>query len=550
MKWSHSPRNLERLAKDFSSIYSYREPPVVNHAGTAIGLLHNTTKGTGVFIVNLADKKELVICETNDAADIGLPHIFGWSPDDATFAYRWDVKLHFTGTDGTPNRGEILAPNFAGFTWLSTNTCAYIIASDLNNENVVQLALARKIDGVWQETTKWPLTNIKGKAKSLLAVDTNTAVWLADSSIWQMNLSSGEIQQVYANTNGDITSLSYCPETKTYLFSEAKRRARTSTLFTFSNGVKKPESDSKSMIEDAQWVEHGKGYVGRMIDGDNSWFFVRRMNSLDEKKLFQHFQIYDVFCHGNDSRIYVFASQTNEAPNLWQCDVVTGTVNHLLTPWWLKDVEICFQPTLDGYAPMPNKHFEHFVLLPPANFSRQKKYPLVIGMQGYDWMNVAHATYSQVLANSGCYVALTGYHYTHQSMDALIEYTNNVLAVYDQMIKTPNVDPKQVYIFAFSSSTIVVNRLLESHSGHWHGAMLLNPTADLPKLDSNKTLKLLVTAGSDEEWLWKKFPNYKKAMAQDGISVETYIHPDTGHIERSQNTLYERAMLMGKFIFE
>ncbi len=548
-KWANSPRDLQRLAKKFSSIYAYMEPPVVNHAGTAIGMIRNTPNGPGIFIADLVDKKERMICVTNDAADIGQPHVYGWSPDDATFVYRWNVALHFVNAAGTPIQGEISTPYMVGFTWLSVNSCVYI-DSGTNDENGVQVAVARKIDTGWRETTNWPLTTIKGKPKALLAVDTNTVAWIADSAIWQMNVSSGKIQKLYSNTNGDITSLAYSGDTGTYLFVQATRRSRTSTLFTLFNGTRTQESDGKSMIEDAKWIDHGKSCIYRVNDGDNSFLLSRELAKNKEAKFFPRFQIYDSSCHDNDSRVYVFASRTNEAPSLWQCDVATGNTSRLLTPWGFKDAPVCFQPALDGYAPMPNKHFNHFVLIPPADFSRQKKYPLVIGMQGYDWMNVAHATYSQALANCGAYVALTGYHYTRQSTDALLDYTNNVMAVYNQMAKNPNVDTSRVYIFAFSSSTIVVNCLIEAHPSLWRGAMLFNPTAPLPTPNAKHFPKLLVTAGSDEEWLWKQFPAYKGKMAQAGIAVETHVHADTGHIERSQNTLNERAMLMGKFVFE
>lgn len=164
-------------------------------------------------------------------------------------------------------------------------------------------------------------------------------------------------------------------------------------------------------------------------------------------------------------------------------------------------------------------------------------------------MNVAHATYSQALANCGVYVALTGYHYTHQSLQSLLEYSNNVLAVYNQMTKNPNVDGNRVYLFAFSSSTIVVNHLINDYPGRWRGVMLFNPTAELPTPETPDFPPLLVTAGSGEQWLWKKFPTYQETLAGDGIITMTFVHPDEGHIERSQNTLYQRALLMEKMIF-
>jgi predicted peptidase len=212
-------------------------------------------------------------------------------------------------------------------------------------------------------------------------------------------------------------------------------------------------------------------------------------------------------------------------------------------------VEVHFQPAIVSETKFGKGVREKYTLISPAGFLRQNKYPLIIGMQGYDWMTVGHATYSQAMANSGAYVALTGYHYTHQSEDELLAYTNDVLAVYNQMMKNPNVDTNRVYIFAFSSSTLVVNELIKEYPGRWRGIMLFSPTAQLPEPEENMTMQALITAGSDEDYLWKKYPAYQENLDKVGIPMTWYVHPDSGHIERSQNTMYKKALLMGNMVF-
>jgi predicted esterase len=370
-----------------------------------------------------------------------------------------------------------------------------------------------------------------------------------DNSIWQMDVASGLVKSLYSNPKSDIGSLAYSPENEKFLFVETVHRAHTSSLFTLSNGLKTQQPTGKFLISSAQWIDQGAGFACLIPDGDDTSLLTQDGTDHTEKTFFPAGQVADISCNGEDSHIYVFASHTNEAPSLWQCDAKTGDVSCLFTPWGFTNFPVQFLPSLVGYATLPNKHGEKFVLIPPANFSRQKKYPLVIGMQDYDWMNVAHATYSQALANCGVYVALTGYHYTHQTTEALLDYTNNVLAVYDQLTKNPNIDKSRVYLFAFSSSTIVVNQLIDDYPGRWRGIMLFNPTADLPTPSTGKFPPILATAGSDENWLAKQFPAYQEKLAQAGIPMEWYVHPDEGHIERSKNVLYQRTLLMGKMIF-
>jgi predicted esterase len=124
-----------------------------------------------------------------------------------------------------------------------------------------------------------------------------------------------------------------------------------------------------------------------------------------------------------------------------------------------------------------------------------------------------------------------------------------VLAVYDEMIKNPNVDKSHVYLFAFSSSTLVVNHLIDDYPGRWRGVMLFNPAASLPTSKNGRFPPILATAGSDEEWLYKQFPSYQETLAKAGISMEWYIHPGEGHIERSQSVMYKRALLMENMVF-
>jgi len=548
--WEHHPHNFQQLAKAFSSIEALQGTPVVNHGGNLVGMVHNTPQGTGIFIANIPAQTEQTICEAKETDVVGNPRVFGWSPDDCTFAYRWNIGLHFVNTNGLEYPGEIPTPYLESFTWLTPDSCAYI-DQDTKVDNGKQVAIAQNIQGKWQETASWPLSTTNETPRALLAMSPNVVAWRTDNSIRQMDLSTGEIKTLYSNQKGAITSLSYSSDTGEFLFVETTNRERTSSLFALSNGSKTLKPTGKYPIKDAQWINKGKGYAYLIPARDDTSLFIQGEEGPTGKTFFSSGQVESIIGVGENSHVYALASYTNEAPSIWLCDSDIENARCLFSPCGFATVPIHFQPALVGYAPMPDKHYEEFVLIPPANFSRQKKYPLIIGMQGYDWMNVAHATYSQTLANSGVYVALTGYHYVPQrTKEALLAYANNVLAVYNQMAKNPNVDTSRVYIFAFSSSTIVINQLIDDYPGRWRGVMLFSPTASLPTTKTGRLLPpILVTAGSDEDALWKRFPAYQETLAQAGVPVEWYVHPDEGHIERSQNTMYQRALLMGRMIF-
>jgi len=548
--WPHNQQYLMQLAQEFSSVDALRQPPVYNHAGTLIGMVHNTPNGMGVFIANVQNQTEQTIWQTNDADNLGDPGVLGWSPDDSVVAYRLNEYLYFQKAGETNHSAGIPThtPQFHSFTWLSSDKCAYIDSSS-DDLSSTRLAVSQEINGIWQETISWPLTESDVGARSILSVATNIVVWQTGNSIWQMNVISGQTQLLYSTT-GSINSLSYSSEKGALLFAETVRHAHTSSLFVLSNGLKTSEPSGTSLISDAQWINHGKGYACLISDGENTSLFVQNSSKEKGKTFFPNSQIVDFSCNSDGSRIFVFASLTNEAPSIWQCNVDTGDIHRLFSPWGFADKgNVHFQPALVGYAPMPGNHKERFVLIPPADFSRHKKYPLIIGLQGYDWMNVPQATYCQALANSGVYVAMTGYHFTREPMDSLLANTNNVLAVYNQMMENPNVDKTRVYLFAFSSSSIVMNKLIEAYPGRWRGVMLFNPIAELPTPEIGKIPPMLVTAGSEEYWLYSKFTNYQVTLAMAGVPMEWYVHPYEGHIERAKNVMYQRTLLMHKMVF-
>lgn len=329
--WTHYPHGFQQLARDFAFIDAYRESPVVNHAGTLIGMVRNTPKGIGIFVANIAGKTEQTICEANDDVQLGLPHVFGWSPDDRTFAYRWNVELRFANDKGEPEFGEIPTPYFVSFVWLSPNRCAYI-DGDTNQNNRIQLAVAQKIGGRWRQTDSWPLSSSYGKPRSLLAAGTNAVVWLTTHTAWQMDLTAGTIKSLYSNPKSDITSMAYSPDLGKFLLVETAHRARNSVLSILANGSKALQPVGKFLIRDAQWIDHGKGYACLNLNGDDSSIVVHMISEGSGRTFFADGQTRDIACPDGGSRIFAFASYTNEAPGLWQCDADSGEIHQLLTP--------------------------------------------------------------------------------------------------------------------------------------------------------------------------------------------------------------------------
>lgn len=271
-----------------------------------------------------------------------------------------------------------------------------------------------------------------------------------------------------------------------------------------------------------------------------------------EDTLFTNGQVWSIFCDGESSRVYTLADESSEPAGIWRCDGNSGDVTCVLTPWGNRDVDFHFQPVSTEWAHYKDSggrtHAARFDLVAPANLSPHKKYPLLIGTASYEWTPIPHCVYAQCLANCGSYVALVNYHWNNTTAAGVDVYTNNVLAVYDELAKNPNIDKSRIFIFGFSAGTEVVSELVKNYPGRWRGIMLLNPSP-LPDVEAGMTSRVLATAGSGEGEE-DRFRRYQEELFKAGIPMDWHIHENAQHVVRDQAAMYERTLWMANMVFD
>ena len=476
--WMHYPHQIERLAKELSSINIIQKAPVANHAGTLLGIIRTTEQGEGIFIEDIANKTEKKLCEATDVNYMASRDwLFGWSPDDATLAYSWDYTLNFAGTGSQETDGKIdgITNRIQSLVWLTPDSCAFIDESQ-------QLVSVQCVAGQWKETASWKLPGTNGPPESLQAMGTNTVAWHTRNVLWRADVASGEIRHLYSSAPKTIGGISYSEDTGAFLLVENTNRSTVSSLVVLSpdaGGFRKDELARKSSIASAQWINKGQGYACVVNQRDNSVLTIKDGWTAPENTLFTNGQVWSIFCDGESSRVYALADQSSEPAGIWQCDGNDGDASQVVSPWANQDVDFHFQPVLTEWAHYKQDgktHNAEFDLVAPANFSHHKKYPLIIGTASYEWTPIPHGVYAQCLANCGAYVALVHYRWNQREPETVYAETNNVLAVYDQLAKNPNVDKSRVFLFGFSAGTVVVSELVKNYPGRWRGIMLLNPS--------------------------------------------------------------------------
>lgn len=553
--WLSSPRKAQTLAARFASISAIQVDPAVtvSGAGDLVGLFRSTENGVGIFIVDLKNKRERCLQEALDSeyyTKARAARVWGWSPEDSFFAYTWgdekgNYTLYICDRTGEKQISSVPLPNgLRTMKWLGPEACVYI---DWGT-NLVHL---KRKGTVWEAAAVWPLPPGAGRP-ALEVMDTNTVAigWLGGSELWRVELSSGKTNKLYTTAPGNsIETIRYEPAKGAFLISETARRATTSTLMRVwdtGDGWARREVGRWPIIRAIEWMNAGDGFALHIRQGENNYLLVKPQPLMRETIHFKGGSVMNIFGTSPTGAVYAIASVSNEPPALWACNGEDKARVYSLEDDSVKALP--YQPVLIGWAPFDG-HNAQFELVPPANFSRKKKYPLVIGLASYTWSPVPHAVCAQTLANAGAYVALSKFTFRDDLRKVALDHVNNIDGIYNLMAASPNVDTNRVFVFAFSGSTTAVCELLRRYPGRFKGVILLHP-GELPEPQAGMCSRVLFTAGFDEGWASQKLAEYQEALCKVGIPSEIFLHQAGGHIARAQRTMRERAQLMTKTVFQ
>jgi hypothetical protein len=340
-KEAHYPHQIRELAEKFASLAIIQTRPVLNHAGTRLGVIHTTEHGVGVFMADTKTGGEQALCEVKDLNYNGRgTALFGWSPDDKTFAFAWNQRLCFWTGDGTKAVDET-DDNVELFAWLSPDSGVCV-------DDASALQRWQFDAGHWRQTGAWPLAAGQGLPQALVVLDTNTVAWLAGKTLWQMNLQTGEKSSIYSGPAAGGSSLSYSQETDEFLLVLNTNRARVSSLIgvTRSTGVERMIARTRLLVREAQWINKGQGYVCRGANGDTNMAVARMDLKSPEKNFFQLGGVEDLVAAEAGACFYAFAALTNEPPGVWKCDLDKGELKQVYSPWGTRDLQIHYQPVL------------------------------------------------------------------------------------------------------------------------------------------------------------------------------------------------------------
>jgi hypothetical protein len=502
--------------------------------------------GVGVFLVNLntLERKQIVLAKAADRDRNGAVKLFGWSPDDRYLAFSTlqggqnrNISIYDGTTGAAINSFESPRPVETG-KWLATDSLVMIDNTHLlfllnletdsrlgqyGNKGFVKL---QQLD----RSGSWPTPDSSRSAVSVAYLD--------KGNVWSFDLSADKLTQLTHLTNAVISSLDYNGDTFNYLFDVKTGNSQNQILYQYalSSSTFTPLSPTNFSAK-GQWIQNGAGiaYVGTKVGahGNRNFLVVTSKDpafstnlftapplghyAMLQNKLFiegeQVLRTFSVNSKGN--KIYAVAALNYQPLAIWEYDIAAQTLRDVVPD---KEYMVSSQSIVPVQGSIDNSTGERvdYYYLPPAGLEKNKKYPAVLDV----FTDLGYQPNSQFLANAGIfYFTATPFGTGEANAPTNPE---DALAVYKEMLKNPNIDPKRIYVFGESAGTGTISELLVEHPQLWRGAVMLSPVA-FPNLEPEEKMSRSIFFSFGEE-----------DNAQNQARMEKFIHEACGHLVRTQ----------------
>jgi Tol biopolymer transport system component len=497
--WAALPAHLDAILDETYFHGEILTAPAVNHAGTSLLYVRTIESGVGVFLVNLTTlaRTPIALGKAADHERGGAVKLFGWSPDDAFLAFS-------TIQDGKDNRHVVICNGQSGKevssfdspqplemgTWLTANS---LVLMD-NSRNSRNLLLFNAVeDSQWGDSGKKglvPLRRLDRTANGLVADSTESIAYVEKGNVWHMDIPDKNTYQLTHLTNSTLESLDYSPANHKYLFGLTVGASTNKLLYQCdANGNETPvvPENCKNYEFKGQWLQDGTGiaYVGMLGNRyylavatesqglrtnlftarelDPNWGRLAQKTFMEGRQVVRSFSV-----NPKREKIYTVASVNYEPLAIWEYDVASQTIRNVVP---VKEQLLFSQFIIPVQASITNQSRVNigYYFIPPVRLDPKKKYPVVMDV----FSDLGFQPSSQFLANLGIFfVAVNPYGSGSPERPTLPE---EMLAVYQEMLKNPNIDPKRIYLSGESAGAYTIARLLEDHPDFWRGALLFSP---------------------------------------------------------------------------
>ena len=509
--WAIMPRHMGTMLDEIFSDGRILDAPVANHAGSALLYAQELQKGVGVFLEDLTTLKRTQIqgMDTVEIEGKKSFRLFGWSPEDRYLAF---VAVTVVTNQANKKHQEIVlcdgatgaikssldmnssVPRPELGVWLTTNSLIL-----LNHSHRLMLFNLETDRNLGPSGTKGLVQSLRldnSGSYGLVRVSNRSIAYVDRGNVWTLDIPTGRVNQLTHFSDATLEWLDYSPKTGRYLFCATHGDDITNRyVYEFiPNGTMEPIQLTDTYSLKGQWLKDGAGIACIRTEGDKSYLAIESDNKTICTNLFAGGSIRSYGLSPERDTIYAVASFRYRSQSIWEYNIFNKSSRDVL-PEEERTVSASkiILPVTASTVNKDGKAVQYY-FVPPAQLISKKKYPAVLDLypvNRYD-QNV------QILANAGIfYFSASRFGLNDWQLVAKPE---DILAVYNELLKNPNVDPKRIYICGRSFSTGAVTAMVDGYPDLWHGVILFSPVA-FPEIPVTATQypSLFIAVGDEDD---------------------------------------------------
>ncbi len=523
--------------------------PVANHANTAFIFGARSENGINVYLHHDPTNNILLGAFTVGEFNALTLRLLAWSPDDKECAYTHDGGIFICdGDTGSQTAALNAGGDVANFAWLSPSR--FVVLNNLNLDEFDCLQTQ------WTKKRVLTLTNHQ-PVTAFSALTDHSVVWRQAWDVWTYDFHEEQPVKMWCSmsnplvdfsvgTGGDI--LLNCGRCGGSLIG-LNPFIRTAPDTDLATITKLDELDTNNcFVFRVSSINQGKGRVYLITDSserDMSLFssakdktlLVKKDDTSKAMRILGAREIVDYSVQGN--RLYVVGSQTNEPSRIWEYDLDADSLTCAYSSWpkpkyaTLAEMQYCIITNIQG------KVATTYRLWSPVHFMPGRKYPLMIEQTAYKWQ-----VEPQVAANCGCYFAIASRPTWGSSR--IHDWSEDVLNVYQELAKNPNIDTNRVFLYGVSAEANYVNHLLTQEPGLWKGAYLEGAPGPDPSAFNHHPLAISIVVGKEDQGI-SPISHYLERAVQSGQSARVVVKGG-GHSWLSGASLRVSARSLAEFL--
>jgi hypothetical protein len=242
-------------------------------------------------------------------------------------------------------------------------------------------------------------------------------------------------------------------------------------------------------------------------------------------------------------KLYVVAAMNYEPLAIWEYDVASQQLRNVVP---VKESLHYSQFITPVEATVTNQYGKiiDYYYLPPAGLNPHKQYPVVVDQ----FTDVGYLPNSQFLANAGMFfVAVCKY---GQGRGEFPPETEDTLAVYDAILKNPNVNPKRIYLIGESAGTDPIAEMLNFHAELWRGAIISAAVA-FPQFGTDASLannRILFSFGEEDSVKTQLRAESFAQTACAHLMTTRILYWPGGHVLFDIGTIKQKYQAIAQFI--